>query len=152
MARTGAEKLIYNGNAKLEYSTSANGTFTKVYAIKEWPDPDGDMSYIDTTDMDCVKRKKQMPGLQDATDYVFPIDLEKLDNEAANLYVLNQMEDSGTLYYWKWTLSTGLVYTFQSYVKTKIKGGGNEDLIGFDLILNPIDEPVRTVSFSTASV
>lgn len=150
MARTGAKKLIFNGNAKLEYSSTENGTYTKVYAIKEWPDPDGDLSYIETTDMDCEKRKTQMAGLQDAAEYVFPIDLENLDDAQANLYVLSQMEDTGNLYYWKWTLATGIVYTFQSDVRTKIKGGQNEDLEGFDLVLSPVNEPVRTISVSAS--
>ena len=152
MARQGAKKLIYNGNCKLEYSTTESGAYTKIYAIKEWPDPDGDVAYVSTTDMDNVKYNTQMAGLQAAPEYVFPLDLEALDSEDSNLLLLSTMEDSGSLYYWKWTLADGIIYTFQSDVITKVHGGGNDELIGFDLILTPVNEPVRTVSKVTPSI
>lgn len=146
MARPGNKKIIFNGNSKLEYSENGESNWEKVYSITEWPDPDGDISYIDTTDQDCKQRETQMPGLQSASEYVFPIDIEQVTNENANVKILHDMEKSGKTYNWKWTYLPGIVYTFQSEVRIKLKGSGNNELSNFDLILTPINEPVRTIS------
>lgn len=148
MARAGALYSTYNG-AKLEYSTTESGNYTQIYGIKTLPDLDGDVNYVDTTDLDNLTQMTQIMGLKSAVEYEFEFNCEDV-SDTANIYLVDQLEDSGIAYYWKLTLPNGIVYSFQSDVRTKIAGGSSDELIGFSMFLSPISEPVRTLNTSTS--
>lgn len=63
MARAGALYSTYNGT-KLEYSETESGTYNQIYGIKTIPDLDGDVNYVDTTDLDNTKQMTQILGLK----------------------------------------------------------------------------------------
>lgn len=148
MARAGALYSTYNG-AKLEYSATENGDYTQIYGIKTLPDLDGDVNYVDTTDLDNTKQMTQILGLKSAVEYEFEFNCEDVSN-LANIKLADDLENSGLAYYWKLTLPNGIVYSFQSDVRTKVAGGSSDELIGFSMFLSPISEPVRTLTIPTS--
>lgn len=149
MARAGALYSTYNG-AKLEYNETESGSYTQIYGVKTIPDLDGDVNYVDTTDLDNLTQMTQILGLKSAVEYEFEFNCEDVGN-LANIKIASDLEDSGKAYYWKLTLPNGIEYKFQSDVRTKVKGGSSDELIGFSMFLSPISEPTRTLT-TTASL
>lgn len=135
----------YNGS-KLEYSKAAgpDGPWTKINGIKQTPDIGGTPNKIDTTDLDNTKYETAINGLIPAQDYEFEFNMED-PTATANIKLVSDLEDSGEIVYWKYTLTNGITVTFRSDVRTTIQGGGSGDLIGFSISLSPIDEPERTI-------
>lgn len=135
----------YNGS-KLEYSKTAGGEgpWTKINGIKQTPDIGGTPNKIDTTDLDNTKYETAINGLIPAQDYEFEFNMED-PTATANIKLVSDLEDSGEIVYWKYTLTNGITVTFRSDVRTTIQGGGSGDLIGFSISLSPIDEPERTI-------
>lgn len=138
----------YNGT-KLEYSSTENGTYTQIKGIKQTPDVGGSPNKIDTTDLDNTKYETAINGLIPAQDYEFEFNMEN-PTASANIKLASDLEDSGAIYYWKYTLSNGIVITFRSDVKTTIQGGGSGDLIGFSISLSPVDEIEKTIPTTSA--
>lgn len=140
----------YNGS-KLEYSESENGTYKKIAGLKTTPDIGGEPNKIDTTDLDNTEYETQMNGLKPAQAYNFDFNMENPSVEA-NIKIASDLEDSKKIYFWKYTLTNGIVTTFRSDVKTTIAGGSNGDLIGFTMHLSPMDEPVKTIPTNTETI
>lgn len=149
MARTGASYHAFNGST-LAYSTTENGTYTQIYGLKTTPDIGGTPNQIDTTDLDNTEYETAINGLKPAQQYEFEFNMED-PSTTANIKLASDLEDAGTKAYWKYTLSNGIVISFQSDVKTTINGGSSGDLLGFTMTLSPIAEPVVTIN-TTASV
>lgn len=144
MAREGAKYTAYNGS-KLEYKESSGSSFTRIYGLRQTPDVGGTPNKIDTTDLDNLKFETAINGLQPAQEFDFEFNME--DPEAtSNIYLVSQMEDSGKVYSFKYTLANGITIEFDSDVRTTILGGSTGDLIGFQMHLSPISEPVVTVT------
>lgn len=139
---------IYNGS-KLEYSTTSSGTYIQIKGIKQAPDIGGTPNRIDTTDLDNLKYETAMTGLLPAQEYDFEFNMED-PTASANIKLANDLEDAGEIYYWKYTLSNGIVISFRSDVRTTIQGGGSQDLIGFIMHLSPIDEITKTIPTTSA--
>lgn len=135
----------YNGS-RLEYSATggSSGSWTQIKGIKQTPDIGGTPNKIDTTDLDNTKYETAINGLIPAQDYEFEFNMED-PSATANIKLASDLEDSGDIVYWKYTLSNGITVTFRSDVRTTIQGGGSGDLIGFTMSLSPIDEPERTI-------
>ena len=133
----------YNGS-KLEYSETEAGVYTQIKGIKQTPDVGGTPNKIDTTDLDNLKYETAINGLIPAQDYTFEFNMEDPSAEA-NIKLANDLEDSGNVVYWKYTLSNGIIVKFRSDVRTTIQGGGSGDLIGFSISLSPVDEPTKTI-------
>ena len=135
----------YNGS-KLDYSKTAgpDGPWTKINGIKQTPDIGGTPNKIDTTDLDNTKYETAINGLIPAQDYEFEFNMED-PTATANIKLVSDLEDSGEIVYWRYTLTNGITVTFRSDVRTTIQGGGSGDLIGFSISLSPIDEPERTI-------
>lgn len=140
-----AEKMYhaYNGS-KLEYSTTAEGEYTQIKGIKTTPDIGGEPNRIDTTDLDNTEFETAINGLKPAQEYTFEFNMED-PSATANIKLASDLEDSGTVAYWKYTLANGIEVSFRSDVRTTIQGGSSGDLIGFSLHLSPVDEPVITI-------
>ena len=143
MARAGAKYSTFNG-AKLEYSTDGETDWKRVYGLKTIPDLDGDVNYVDTTDLDNTVQMTQILGLKSAVEYEFEFNMED-PSATSNIYLVNGLEDSGLVYHWKLTLSNGIEYAFESDVRTKIAGGSSDELIGFSLFLSPIAKHEKTI-------
>lgn len=144
MARQNAKYHTFNG-AKLEYSTSEEPTsWTQIYGLKTIPDLDGDVNYVDTTDLDNTIQMTQILGLKSAVEYEFEFNMED-PSLTSNIYLASNLEDTGEVYKWKLTLPNKITYEFDSDVRTKIIGGQSDELIGFSMFLSPIAEPVKTI-------
>ena len=143
MARSQASYSAFNGS-KLEYATTQTGTYTQIYGLKTTPDIGGTPNQIDTTDLDNTEYETAINGLKPAQQYEFEFNMED-PTANANIKLAVDLEDAGTKAYWKYTLSNGIVVSFQSDVKTTIAGGSSGDLLGFTMILAPIGEPEITI-------
>ena len=148
MARSGASYSAFNGS-KLEYATTQTGSYTQIYGLKTAPDIGGTPNQIDTTDLDNTEYETAINGLKPAQQYEFEFNMED-PSVTANIKLASDLEDAGTKAYWKYTLSNGIVVSFQSDVKTTINGGSSGDLIGFTMTLSPISEPVVTIPTSAS--
>ena len=132
---------------KLEYATSATGTYNRIYGLRVVPDIGSEPDDIETTTLDNQKYKTSILGLQDVQKYTFEFNMEDPSAEA-NYKIACDIEDSGNIYYWKLTLSNGVVISFRSKATTAIQGGEYGDLIGFSMTLAPIGEPEKTIPTS----
>ena len=133
----------YNGS-KLEYSSTENGSYTRIYGLKTIPDIGGEPNKIDTTDLDNIEYETNMYGLKPAQAYNFEFNMQDPSAEA-NIKIASDLEDSNDYYYWKLTYSNGVIISFQSKVKTTILGGSSNDLVGFQMHLAPKNEPSKTI-------
>lgn len=133
----------YNGS-KLEYSSTENGSYTRIYGLKTIPDIGGEPNKIDTTDLDNTEYETNMYGLKPAQAYNFEFNMQDPSAEA-NIKIASDLEDSNDYYYWKLTYSNGVIISFQSKVKTTILGGSSNDLVGFQMHLAPKNEPSKTI-------
>ena len=133
----------YNGS-KLEYSSTENGSYTRIYGLKTIPDIGGEPNKIDTTDLDNTEYETNMYGLKPAQAYNFEFNMQDPSAEA-NIKIASDLEDSNNYYYWKLTYSNGVIISFQSKVKTTILGGSSNDLVGFQMHLAPKNEPSKTI-------
>lgn len=140
-----AEKMYhaYNGS-KLEYATSEDGEYTQIKGIKTTPDIGGEPNRIDTTDLDNTEFETAINGLKPAQEYTFEFNMED-PSSTANIKLASDLEDDGTVAYWKYTLANGITVAFRSDVRTTIQGGSSGDLIGFSMHLSPVGEPVITI-------
>ncbi len=134
---------IYNGS-KLEYSESENGTYTQIKGITTMPDFGGQPNAVDTTTLDNTKYETSKAGLMPAVELTYEYNLED-PSATANIKLASDLEDTGNIYYWKATLSNGIVFTYRSAVKTSIKGGSSGDLMKFEMYHNPVSEIQRTI-------
>lgn len=125
----------YNGT-KLEYSATENGTYKQIACITQAPDIGGEPNTIDTTNLDNTEYESAILGLKPVQTLTFEFNLED-PTVTSNIYLASQLEDADEVYYWKYTLSNGIVITFQSKVKTTILGGGSADLLKFSMTLTP---------------
>jgi hypothetical protein len=130
--------------SKLEYSATESGTYTKIYGLKTIPDIGSEPEDIETTTLDNKKFKTAISGLQDVQKYTFEFQMEDPSAES-NFKIACDLEDAGSVNYWKLTLSNGVIISFRSKVTTAIKGGEYGDLIGFSMTLTPIGEPTKTI-------
>ena len=128
---------------KLEYCATQSGSYTRIYGLKVVPDIGSEPDEIETTTLDNQKYKTAIMGLMDIQKYNFEFNMEDPSAES-NYKIACDLEDSNDTYYWKLTLSNGVVISFRSKVKTSIQGGEYGDLIGFTMTLAPIGEPERT--------
>lgn len=133
--------------SKLEYCATQSGSYTRLYGLRVIPDIGGEPDDIETTTLDNQKYKTSILGLQDIQKYTFEFNMEDPSAES-NFKLASDLEDSGNDYYWKLTLSNGIVISFRSKVTTAIQGGEYGDLIGFSITLAPIGEPTKTIPTS----
>lgn len=132
---------------KLEYCATQSGSYTRLYGLRVVPDIGSEPEDIETTTLDNQKFKTSILGLQDVQKYTFEFNMEDPSAES-NYKKACDIEDSGNVYYWKLTLSNGVVISFRSKATTSIQGGEYGDLIGFTMTLAPIGEPTKTIPTS----
>ena len=129
---------------KLEYCATQTGSYSRLYGLRVVPDIGSEPEDIETTTLDNQKYKTSILGLQDVQKYTFEFNMEDPSAES-NYKKACDIEDSGNVYYWKLTLSNGVVISFRSKATTSIQGGEYGDLIGFTMTLAPIGEPTKTI-------
>lgn len=147
-AETEANYHSYTGT-KLSYSATEEGPYTQIKGITTTPDIGSEPEDIETTTMDNQKFKTAISGLQDVQKYTFEFNMED-PNVEANFKLASDLEDAGTIAYWKYELSNGVTISFRSDVKTMIRGGSYGDLIGFNMTLTPIGEIKKDLGISAS--
>lgn len=130
--------------SKLEYASESAGAYSRIYGLRVIPDIGSEPEDIETTTLDNQKYKTSILGLQDVQKYAFEFNMEDPSAES-NYKIACDLEDTKNVYYWKLTLSNGVVISFRSKVTTSIQGGEYGDLIGFTMTLAPIGEPEKTI-------
>lgn len=130
--------------AKLEYSETDAGAYTRIKGLKTTPDVGGEPNSIDTTDLDNTEFETSQYGLKPAQKYDYEFNMEN-PSATANIKVASDLEDSKKEYFWKYTLSNGILVKFKSKVRTTINGGSSGDLNGFKMHLTPSAEPQITI-------
>ena len=136
----------YTGT-KLSYSATQEGVFKQIKGLTTTPDIGSEPEDIETTSMDNLKFKTAIQGLQDVQKYTFEFNMEDPATEA-NIKLASDLEDAGQAVFWKYELSNGVTISFRSKVSTMIRGGSYGDIIGFNMTLSPIDEPVIDLGIS----
>lgn len=139
---------IFNGS-KIEYSSTQNGTYTQIKGITTMPDFGGEPNEVDTTTLDNTKYETSKNGLMPALKLTYEFNLED-PSATANIKLASDLEDAGTEYYWKVTLSNGIVFSYKSDVRTSIKGGSSGELIKFEMYHSPVGEITRTIPTTSA--
>lgn len=139
---------ILNG-AKVEYSATQAGSYTQIMGIKTLPDFGSTPNKVDTTTLDNTKYQTSINGLIPALDLTYELNLEEAQ-ASANIYKVHTLATSGTSYYWKVTMPSGVTIAYQSKVAYAIKGGSSEDLETFEMYHAPEGEITITVPSATA--
>jgi len=139
----------YNGS-KLEYSSTENGSYARIYGLKTIPDIGGEPNEISTTDLDNEEYETAMYGLKPVQKYTFEFNMQD-PSATANIKIASDLEDADEFYWFKITYSNGIEVKFESKVKTTLLGGQSQDLIGFQMHLAPKNEPAKTIP-TTASL
>lgn len=139
---------ILNG-AKIEYCATQNGSYTQLIGLKTLPDFGSEPNQVDTTTLDNTRYETSINGLMPALQLTYEFNLEA-PTATANIKKACDLEESGTSYFWKVTLKSGITFAYKSKVRIGIKGGGSEDLETFEMYHAPEDEITRTVPTTTA--
>lgn len=138
-----ANYSAFNGT-KLEYCATQNGTYKQIKGLTSVPDIGGEPNEIDTTTLDNTKYETSKYGLMPAVKLAYEYNLED-PNADANFKLACDLEDTGSVYYWRLTYPNGIVVTYRSAVKTDIKGGSSGDLMKFGMYHNPVSEIEKTI-------
>lgn len=139
-----------SAGSKLEYADSANGTYTKIPGLKSTPAIGEEPNKISTTNLDNLVYETEIDGLMPAPKLNFEFDMEDPAADA-NINKAVALATSGTVKYWKLTLSNGIVHSFQSKVKIGYNEVGVDEIAGFTMYLTPIGEITTTVPTTAAS-
>ena len=143
-----AEYNILNGS-KLEYSANGSSNWTQIVGLKTMPDFASAPNKVDTTTLDNTKYQTSINGLIPALDLTYEFNLEA-PTASANIKKCVDLESSGTSYYWKVTLHSGITIAYKSKVTVGIKGGSSEDLETFEMYHSPENEITVTVPTTSA--
>lgn len=140
----------YNGTI-LEYSTTEDGTYSRIYGLRSVPDIGGEPNTIDTTDLDNTEYETSMYGLKPAQNYTLEFNMQNpAEITEANIKICDELENSGLAYYFRIIYTNGIKVAFKSKVKTTILGGNSGDLLGYQVHLSPMNELKRTITDSTS--
>lgn len=142
------EYTAMNGT-KLEYSEDGK-SYTALHGITSFPDLGGEPNSIDTTSLDNETFETAIDGLIPAQSLQYEFNCQEPSN-TANINLASNLEDTKKTYHWKITYSNGIVYKYDSKVRTVMKGGSSGDLIKFTMYHKPSTELVREIPTTTVS-
>ena len=138
-----------SAGSKLEYSTSESGTYTRIHGLLSTPSIGEEPNKIDTTTLDNEKYETNVNGLMPAPNLNYEFNMEDPDVEA-NINQVNTLAESGNTYYWKLTMSNGIVHSYRSKVTYGFKEVGVNEISGFTMYHAPIGEIVTTIPTTSA--
>lgn len=129
---------------KIEYSSTENGTYKRLYGATSIPEVGGDADSVSTDSLDNQKFHTSIDGLMPAVNLDIPFNLDTQSSQA-NLKEVYDMEQTGTEYYFKITYTSGVVVSFRSVVKYSIGATNPNELETFTMHLSAVGEPTITV-------
>ncbi len=143
------KKVTPSGGSKIEYSETESGSYARIYGILSIPAIGDEPKKISTTTLDNIKYETEMDSLMPAPKMAFEFNME--DPEvAANINIVDLLATSGKSYYWKITLSNGIVHSYKSKVKYGFKQVDINAIAGFTMYHSPEEEIVTTIPNSEA--
>lgn len=125
-----------SAGSKLEYSSSLDGSYSKIAGLLSIPAIGDEPNKIDTTTLDNENFETNVDGLMPAPNLAFEFNMEDPDVNA-NIQLVDTLASSGTAYYWKITRSNGIVHSYQSKVKYGFKEVGVNAIAGFTMYHAP---------------
>lgn len=132
--------------AKLEYSTTENGTYNKIPGLNNIPDILSEPDTVESTTFDNLKYRSYVPGLQDLGTLTFGFNLAD-PNATANIKVVHDLANAAgdPSYWWKLTYANGITAKFVSKCRYTLPGGTPNELSQFNMVLMPENEISITV-------
>ncbi len=136
-----AEKLgkyKISAGAKLSYAeikSGAPGTYNDLLGCTQIPQLLDAPEAVDSTTLDNLKNKTNIPGLQDVGQVEFPFNLE-VPATGANINTIAGLS-STTSYSWKVTYASGITVTFESKPSYYFNEVGVNEIESFTLVLTP---------------
>lgn len=134
---------------KIEYSSTENGSYTRLYGATSIPEIGGDADSVSTDSLDNQKFHTAIDGLMPAVNLDIPFNLDT-QSAQANLKKVHDMEQSENEYWFKITYTSGIVVSFKSAVKYSIGATNPNELETFTMHLSAVGEP--TITVPTASL
>lgn len=139
-----ARNYTASAGTKLEYATTQNGSYTRIYGLKSVPAIGDEPNKIDSTTLDNEKFETEVDGLMPAPKLNYEFNMED-PNAEANINLVDSLATTGNVYYWKLTYSNGIVHTYRSKVKYGFKEIGINEIAGFTMYHSPVEEIVTTI-------
>ena len=128
----------------LEYSTTQNGPYKRLYGATSIPEIGGDADQVSTDSLDNQKFHTSIDGLMPAINLDIPFNLDA-QSAQANIKEVADMEATGNEYYFKITYNSGVVVAFRSVVKYSLGAANPNELETFTMHLSAVGEPTITV-------
>lgn len=129
---------------KIEYSSTENGSYIRLYGATSIPEVGGDADQVSTDSLDNQKFHTSIDGLMPAVNLDIPFNLDT-QSANANLKKVHDMEQTGNEYWFKITYTSGVVVSFKSVVKYSIGATNPNELETFTMHLSAVGEPTITV-------
>ena len=134
---------------KIEYSSTENGTYTRLYGATSIPEIGGEPDKISTDSLDSEKFHTSIDGLMPAVTLDIPFNLDT-ESANANIKKVYDLEATGNEYWFKITYTSGVVVSFKSIVKYSLGALNPNELQTFTMHLSAVGEP--TITVPTASL
>ena len=140
-----AKEFAILKGSKLEYSSTQNGTYTRLYGFTVIPAVGETPNEVDTTSHDNKEYESFQYGLKPAPKFEIELNLQTPEAEA-NINLVHNLKTSGNVYYWKLTRGgSNITHTFASKVDYGFNEGAPGELDKFTLFLAPIGEPTTDI-------
>lgn len=134
--------------AKLEYSETESGTYTRIYGLLGIPAIGDEPNKIPTTTLDNTVYETEIDGLMPAPKLNFEFNMEDPSAES-NINLVDTLAKSKKVYYWKITKANGIVHSYRSKVKYSFKEEESDQISGFTMYHSPIEEIETTIPVGT---
>lgn len=118
-----AKVQVATMGTKLEFSADGS-TWTRVYGLASTPDFGGEPNTIDSTTLDNTVYETAVQGLMPAVQVSYEINVQLLNDAAANLRVVKAMADAKSIDHWRLTKASGTKFEYQA--KTTISYNADE--------------------------
>ena len=129
---------------KIEYSSTENGSYTRIYGPTSIPEIGGDPDQVSTDSLDNSKFHTSIDGLMPAVNLDIPFNLDT-QSAQANLKLVHDMAEAGSEYWFKITYTSGIVVSFKSVVRYSLGATNPNELETFTMHLSAVGEPTITV-------
>lgn len=129
---------LLSKDVELRYSSTAEGTFTKLNGLFEFPDLGGEPDQIDVTNL-SDDSFKYIHGLKDYGSLSFGFIYDGMGN-TSNYKTLKDLEDAGKTIFWNVVIpkagddgATGITFSFSGVPAVYMSGTGVNSRLEFQL-------------------
>lgn len=140
-------KATLSAGSKVEYSSTENGTYTKINGLLSIPQIGDTPEKVPTTSLDNLKYETSINGLMPAPEMAFEFNMEH-PQAGANINLVDALAN-GSVYYWKITNSNGIVHSYKSDVTYSFNETAVGDIFKFTMYHAPQEEITTTIPTSS---